>query len=269
MRFENFLSWLLALVVQGAILFGISRPPLTAPSQQTLNLTPEYLEVALSVAPDALTSAPEGNAEESSPASAPVVSEPVPAPNAPATIAPSSVSEPLAELPPPIPHPQITEPHISSAPDFTPEPATAPETTAVAIPALPAPQSPPHEAAEAGGNHAIPPFTPNSSGPTNSPDAYQMLSQPYYLKRGKVRYPLEAKKQGLEGTVRLMLYINASGRLDKIEVIQSSGHSVLDKAAVAAESQSRFRPARVKERPVPAKAEVSYKFQLRDSDSAE
>jgi protein TonB len=91
---------------------------------------------------------------------------------------------------------------------------------------------------------------------------YQLLNQPYYTKRGQARYPLEAKKLRQEGTVVLTLYINALGRLDKIEIKESSGFPQLDEAAIAAERQSRFRPAYLGNRPVASKAEVPYRFQL-------
>lgn len=51
------------------------------------------------------------------------------------------------------------------------------------------------------------------------------------LRRAK-RYPREARRQNLEGTVRVAFTIAANGSVSGIRVIRSSGHPVLDQAAV-------------------------------------
>lgn len=52
--------------------------------------------------------------------------------------------------------------------------------------------------------------------------------QPYF------EYPLLARRQGWEGEVRLMLRVEADGRLSVLRVLSSSGHRLLDRAAVEA-----------------------------------
>ncbi len=49
-----------------------------------------------------------------------------------------------------------------------------------------------------------------------------------------VFYPPEAVAQGLQGEVRLLLRLDAGGKLVSASVVTSSGHEVLDKAAVSA-----------------------------------
>jgi TonB family protein len=44
-------------------------------------------------------------------------------------------------------------------------------------------------------------------------------------------YPPEAARRHQQGTVVLMLYVNGSGTLDKIEIVKSSGFPLLDAAA--------------------------------------
>jgi protein TonB len=88
------------------------------------------------------------------------------------------------------------------------------------------------------------------------------VSQPSYLERVDPVYPAQARRLRQEGAVVLTLFISAEGRLDRIEVTKSSGHRLLDEAAVAAERKSRFRPATVEGRPVPCQAEVPYRFEL-------
>ena len=57
-------------------------------------------------------------------------------------------------------------------------------------------------------------------------------------------YPLIAKKSGWEGTVRVRVTVETNGRASKVDVSRSSGHKVLDDAAVKAVKRWSFRPAR-------------------------
>lgn len=47
-------------------------------------------------------------------------------------------------------------------------------------------------------------------------------------------YPPEAIAQGIEGEVRLILRLGANGEVEDISVAASSGHTILDKAAIKA-----------------------------------
>jgi protein TonB len=47
-------------------------------------------------------------------------------------------------------------------------------------------------------------------------------------------YPEEAIARGLEGETRLLLSLEADGRIDDAQVASSSGHAILDQAAVRA-----------------------------------
>lgn len=47
-------------------------------------------------------------------------------------------------------------------------------------------------------------------------------------------YPPEAIAQGIEGEVRLILRLGANGEVEDISVAASSGHAILDKAAIKA-----------------------------------
>lgn len=60
----------------------------------------------------------------------------------------------------------------------------------------------------------------------------------------KPAYPAAAHRQGLEGEVLLRVWINASGRVQRVEVERSSGHAILDQAAVTAVRAWRGHPAR-------------------------
>jgi protein TonB len=55
-------------------------------------------------------------------------------------------------------------------------------------------------------------------------------------------YPPEAIAQELEGEVLLLLTLDSEGRITRAEVAKSSGHAILDRAAVAAARQLNALP---------------------------
>lgn len=59
---------------------------------------------------------------------------------------------------------------------------------------------------------------------------YSELNQ---MMRRERSYPRSARRRGLEGTVLVELVVDARGKLLKASVIRSSGHEVLDQAALA------------------------------------
>ena len=65
-------------------------------------------------------------------------------------------------------------------------------------------------------------------------------------------YPAEAQAQGLTGTGVFVLHVNQrSGRVASVEVGRSTGHKVLDQAAVAKFSNLRFKPDTVSRVKIP------------------
>jgi protein TonB len=75
-------------------------------------------------------------------------------------------------------------------------------------------------------------------------------------------YPPEARRLHQQGAVLLGLYINERGSLDRVEIVMSSGHRLLDEAAIAAIQRSRFRPAYEGNVPIPSRAEITVTFRL-------
>ena len=80
------------------------------------------------------------------------------------------------------------------------------------------------------------------------------------------RYPEAARRRGKEGAVRLLLEVDASGRIVSVSVEESSGVSLLDRAATQAAETASFRPARRRGAPVPSSVRVTVLFEL-DSDT--
>ena len=68
------------------------------------------------------------------------------------------------------------------------------------------------------------------------------------------QYPADLYDQGVEGEVRLRLYVDALGRVapESISVDASSGTPVLDSAAVSGAARLRFAPAHRNGQPVAA-----------------
>ena len=56
-------------------------------------------------------------------------------------------------------------------------------------------------------------------------------------------YPAEAIRQRLEGTVLIRIHVDKTGDVNEVDVIRSSGHSILDEAAVKAVRGWKGEPA--------------------------
>ncbi|SMG64734.1 TonB family protein, partial [methanotrophic bacterial endosymbiont of Bathymodiolus sp.] len=62
--------------------------------------------------------------------------------------------------------------------------------------------------------------------------------------RGAFKYPASAKKNGIKGYVVLSLLIDENGRVDQIQVLESSPTGVFDEAALQGINAWRFEPAK-------------------------
>lgn len=76
------------------------------------------------------------------------------------------------------------------------------------------------------------------------------------------RYPLEAVRQRLEGVVILQLTISSRGKVESVELIRSSGHAVLDDAALNAVATWQGQPAKRWGRPVESIERLPVRFRL-------
>jgi protein TonB len=75
-------------------------------------------------------------------------------------------------------------------------------------------------------------------------------------------YPEEARAQRLEGTVLLLVSIDTTGRVTSANVLHSCGHTVLDRAALAAVRSWLFHPARQDGMAIVAQVEVPVRFRF-------
>lgn len=129
-----------------------------------------------------------------------------------------------------------------AAPLAAPEPApSAPITMAAATP----PSAPAMNAVAAG--PVVPPHPVAGLATNRKPD-----------------YPVAARSQRLQGRVVLRVQVSASGNPTTVDIVSSSGHPILDDAALAAVRTWRFVPASQAGMAVAAPVEVPVVFRLED-----
>ena len=90
-----------------------------------------------------------------------------------------------------------------------------------------------------------------------------IYSPPVFLVRENPQYPAEALSEGHQGKVVIKFFISAQGKVESTQIVESSGSSVLDKAAELAASSSQFNPAERDHQPISAEATATYRFELR------
>jgi len=88
------------------------------------------------------------------------------------------------------------------------------------------------------------------------------MARPLYVKNPAPRYPRRARKKGLQGTVMLKVLVNAGGRVEDLKLLHSSGHAILDKAAMAAVKKWLFAPGAVNGTPARMWVKVPIRFKL-------
>ena len=108
-----------------------------------------------------------------------------------------------------------------------PEKRPSNQASAMKIPGNPVPSSPPPEEPE------------EDRGLTHLREAV-----PVYRKNPTPEYPSLARRRGYEGTVVMEVFVDREGRVQDLRLYQSSGHEVLDRAAMKAVKGWLFEPAR-------------------------
>jgi len=146
-----------------------------------------------------------------------------------------------------VPAPPAPLPGPSTSPEPFPEPV---------LKEPPAPPPPPvHDPPRAGGVPA-----PGRGGRAESFFAYD--APPRLLHFEAPRYPSLAREAGIEGTVRLRVWIDETGRVTNAIVIASEVTPSMDEAALEAARRCRFEPAKQRDVAVPAMVEIPFVFRL-------
>ena len=89
------------------------------------------------------------------------------------------------------------------------------------------------------------------------------LARPLYRDNPPPRYPLQARKRHHQGTVVLDVLVDARGKAQDVRIAESSGYSILDRAAMEAAEDWRFKPGRRNGRPVDTWVKLPVRFELK------
>jgi protein TonB len=174
----------------------------------------------------------------------------------------ASAEEAIPAPPPPAPPPvQAAAPEAAPAP---PRPVQRAEAPPRPRPARPAP-SRTHEGGGAPGAAfaAASPPGPAAPAPAAAPPGPVLVTTPRYRRPPTPPvYPPRAVEFGLTGTVLVRARVGPDGSTEETRVWRSSGHALLDAAAVAAVRRWAFEPASVDGRRVEAWVEVPVHFRL-------
>jgi protein TonB len=85
---------------------------------------------------------------------------------------------------------------------------------------------------------------------------------PAYLRNPLPPYPRVAREHGWEGTTLLQVEVLDDGSGGNVEILKSSGHEVLDKAAVKTVRSWQFLPARSGDTPIRSLVEIPFRFRM-------
>jgi protein TonB len=69
-----------------------------------------------------------------------------------------------------------------------------------------------------------------------------IMAKPLYRQNPAPAYPRKARRLGYEGIVMLKVLVDENGRVDDLLVLESSGHPILDRTALASVKKWLFEP---------------------------
>ncbi len=246
-------GWLVSLLLHGTAVLGatlLMKQIQLAPQEK-----PFKWDVSLVSPTEPVTSAtPPQSQTQAQPTPAPVRQQTAPAQQTPSPQPPASQAAPsitgrtitpvLTEPPLPAPpQPAVPTRHEVVAPMITESPAIEkPAEAPVAVPSKPAAQTLPPAPPTPLEQTAKPDTAPTpaqtaavSPAPTNEPTKrdYGWLSEAILRRVEELkRYPATPRIEGAEGRVVVKAVINEDGSVGEIDIIQSSGFTSLDKAAI-------------------------------------
>jgi protein TonB len=148
----------------------------------------------------------------------------------PESVLPDEIKPPAAEMPP-----IQTETRVSE-----PEPVVTTSELSMTTAAPPTAVTKANQNINSASNNAA----SSPAVPAAGDSSRSGIAAPSILGKVDPVYPSSARQAGLEGTVILKVQILANGRPGEITVSRSSGHAVLDEAAITAIGKWHFMPAK-------------------------
>lgn len=91
----------------------------------------------------------------------------------------------------------------------------------------------------------------------------ELTVRPQLLKQVAPLYPEKARKNGWEGMTVLKIIVDQKGKVSDVTVLKSSGHRVLDRAAIAAARQFVFAPGQKDGKTVRVEMTLPISFKLK------
>ena len=98
------------------------------------------------------------------------------------------------------------------------------------------------------------------SAPTTPPSADE-----YALRNPKPHYPISSRENGEQGAVMLYACITDHGKVERLDLAQSSGYPALDRSALNTIRHWSFRPAQESGKPIPMCYRLPIRFLLSSS----
>jgi protein TonB len=163
----------------------------------------------------------------------------------PATATATTAAAPIADSQhPPLPAP--TSGDLSAMPTPKPGAPHIVETT-------------PAEQPAANATATLPASSASVAAPATIAD-----TPPQIVERVQPTYPAEALRNQEQGTVRLRIALDAGGAVTDVQIAQSSGARALDRAAMDAARNWKFKPATQNGQPAAGAIEVPVEFRLEE-----
>lgn len=180
------------------------------------------------------------------------------------------VREPREE-PEPVPEPEPEPPPVKEP---EPEPSPPADSVPLAMPEAPSPKAPPRRAAKA--RTTVAPAAArrdrraeDAGAPAGGTSGLALRTaatgpryDAAYLSNPAPSYPMAARRRNLQGRVLVYAVVGPGGDCARAEVRKTSGHPILDEAALQAVRAWRFVPATRDGRPVTEGVEIPIVFRL-------
>lgn len=179
---------------------------------------------------------------------------------------------------PEVPEPEVIpdpEPEAVPAPKVEPEPVVTPEPIKEAPPVIATNERSETKVAKVVENRPKP--APKKEAPKavkkpqkaaesarsiQSAKAVYSESEVNVLSKPTPNYPRAARQRKMQGQVDLIVSINSDGAAQNVRVARSSGHDLLDKAAVKAAQGIRLKPYRINGVATPIQVKIQYLFKM-------
>jgi TonB family C-terminal domain len=105
-------------------------------------------------------------------------------------------------------------------------------------------------------------FSPPPPAPTQTVfEVYEVDESPQPIVQVQPEYPEEARKAGLEGKVIVAAVVDENGDVIEASILYS-GNPIFNEVALNAVKKIKFKPARLKDKPVKAIVRIPFVFKL-------